>query len=96
MLRLTGAGESQWHTPTRYGDLVKDLILLAPITEFRPGGGGSGLLLPSLPHDHEALGVFIRERPDEDAIDDTEDRGVATNAQREGEHGHRGKAGDLQ
>jgi hypothetical protein len=51
------------------------------------------LALPSgvrLPHHHQAIRLGIRQRPDEDRVDDGEDRRVGADAEREtGEGGER-------
>ena len=43
-------------------------------------------------HLHEAIGVAIRQRPQQDGADDAEDGGVGADAERERDHGDGGEA----
>ena len=44
---------------------------------------------------HQALPVLVGQRPQQDAADHAEDRGVGADAERQGEHGDKGEAGAL-
>ena len=44
---------------------------------------------------HQALPVLVGQRPQQDAADHAEDRGVGADAERQGEHGDEGEAGAL-
>ena len=44
---------------------------------------------------HQPIGLRIPERPQDDAVDDRENRGVGADAERERQHGHGGEAGSA-
>ncbi len=46
-------------------------------------------------HDIDAVGIWERQRPEEDRADHREHGGVRTNAERQGEHGNRREPGTL-
>src|SRR5206468_2889576 len=54
------------------------------------------LFRAALPEGHQPVRFRIRQRLEQHAIDDAEDRRVRPDAEREREHGHGGEAGDFQ
>jgi hypothetical protein len=42
---------------------------------------------------HQLMGLFVRERAQEDGVDDAEDGGVGTDSERQGNHGNGREAG---
>jgi hypothetical protein len=56
-------------------------------------GGGDSLLTLDLEDIEELLGVGIRERFQEDSVNDAKNRGVGADAQSQGEDRQRGEAG---
>src|SRR5262245_48581051 len=57
--------------------------------------GNNGTLGIKLRHAHKSVGLYVRQRPDERVIDETEHGGVAADPERQCEHGDRCKAGVL-
>jgi len=72
-------------------------VLRAPVDEVGSGGGKPGKPLRGVDRDdhHQAIGIGEGERAQEDGVDDAEDGGVGTDAQRQRQHRHRGEAGTL-
>ena len=60
-------------------------------------GGGADVVAPDggIRQDHELLRVFHRQHLQQHRIDQAENGGVGADAQRQREHGHRGKTGLL-
>ncbi len=80
------------------GHIGEHRVLRAPIEVIRPA---HPLLLDAplgtaLPQRDQPVRLGIRQRPEQHAIDDAEDRRVRPDAQREREHGDGGEAGVLQ
>src|SRR5213595_3521891 len=48
------------------------------------------------PDNREPFGVAVRQRAEQKSVDNAENGGVGTDAEREREHGHGGEAGVLQ
>ncbi len=70
------------------GHLFEDLALRAVVFVLRSFGRQplDAQFLKVAPDHHQAIGVLIRQRPQEDAIHNTEDRGVSSNAERQHQH----------
>ena len=73
-------------------DIFKNGIVAFPIDVVRIGDGNLGQVRVCLRQDHDPIAVGIWERLEEDRVDDTEDRGVRANAEREGEDGDESEA----
>ena len=54
---------------------------------------GQAVFQELIPHHDEAAGIGVCERSQNDGVDDAEDRGICTDAEREREHRGDGEAG---
>ena len=88
VLRIAGALVGVVDVPVR-GERFKALRLALPVFE---GGNGDGPLIAvriDLPQDRDLLGRFVRERIEDDGLDDAEDRGIRANAERQRQRSRR-------
>ena len=70
----------------------KTRVVFFPIEIIRVRDRDARLFRLRLGHDHESVGLGIRERPEQDRVDHAEDGGVRADAEREGENGDEGEA----
>jgi hypothetical protein len=95
---VAGAGERRTERHRHRRQFLEGLIQLAPVDEV--AGRDDVVLLVTrevvLPHDGDLVGVRIRQRPQQECIDDAEDGSVRADAERQGGHGHEGESGGPQ
>src|SRR5579864_805499 len=78
------------------GKVLEHLRLLAPSCEHRDRRAFDPLSLLVPEHElDDAVRLGVRQRPQQDRVDDGEDRRVSADAQRERQDRHRGEAGTL-
>jgi len=87
MVQLSLAAEVEVALPAYQGHVLEGLVLGFPVHEIRSGeriaaGRGFGLVQP-----HQLAGAAIRQRPQQDGVDDAEDRAVG--ADPDGQRNHR-------
>src|SRR5476649_2368772 len=84
---MVGAADRR-AAPRHRRDLLEDVALRDPIelvhARHRARTWTRG---PALANLDEAVGVLVGERPEEDGVDDAEDRGVGADANRDGQNG---------
>lgn len=56
------------------------------------GSAGKAVFLELVPDHHQAIGVGIRKRAQEQGVDDAEDRGICADPERERKHGGKREA----
>ena len=77
----------------RRGDRFELGRLGLPVQEDAAVGDGKSAGVGNLGNLDEAVGVGVRQRLQQQGVDDAEDRGVRADAEREREHGHQDEAG---
>src|SRR5437763_4444370 len=74
----------------------KDLVAISQIEIIWIGERGAKPILADRPHRHDPLWFGYGQGPEQHDVDQTEDRRVCPDAEREREHRHGGEAGVLQ
>ena len=95
-LRLVASRKDKAFAPITTRDGFEALALLFPFDELRPGHRRCAFTSPSLPNLDHPIRLLNRQWSKQYPVHNAENRGVGSDAQREGEHGHRGEAGVLQ
>ena len=67
----------------------EDGVLLAPVEEVRGSDGEAAMLRDDFQHPHQAVRLGKRQRTQQDAVDDGEDRRRRSEPERECQHRHR-------
>ena len=72
--------------------LFERVAAVAPVEERRVADVARRAVGSTIANHHQALGRCVRQRPQQDGVDDAEDRGVCADAERECHQRDRGKA----
>ena len=74
-------------------EIFKNRVLLFPIEIIRIRNRDARLIGIRFCHDHEPIGIGVRQRPEQDGVDHTKDGGVRPDAERKREDGDESEAG---
>ncbi len=95
LLGFAGAGECHRRLSKRR-DIFEDSVLLLPVEEVGGRRAPATVTRHVLPKRDESIRFFIGERLEQNRVDDTEDRGVRTDTERERNHSNRAHPRMLQ
>ncbi len=91
------AGAGQGRGPAALGRHVfENLVLLDPVQIVEGGDAVGAAVGPLLQHAHDALGIGVGERVEQDRVDEAEDGRIGADAEGEGEKGDKSEAGALE
>ena len=94
LLRKCAAGEVD-HAGAKRGDVLHDAGLFPPVLEFGGRCTGSGASGRGVQEEDETVGVGKGRRFEQDRVDDGEDGGVGSDAERQCQDGGEGEARTL-
>jgi hypothetical protein len=90
---LAGAGQRDGAAEIERGHVFEDGVLVLPVEEVERGDAIAAAARRLLPNHHDAVRVAVGQGLEQHAVHETEDGGVGSDAEREGQQRDDGEAG---